>query len=162
MKRALVIAVLGVICWATSAAAAPLTKQNGRTPAFSQFTRRTFLAYGIALRRARRRGHARTYLRAAFERFEALGARPWADRAHVELRACGQTARRRVAGAPVEQLTPQEVQVARFVSRGLTNADVAAQLFLSRRTVDFHLRNVFTKLGIRSRTELVRLVVDTE
>ncbi len=123
---------------------------------------RTELAYGVALRRARRRGDARPDLRAAFGRFEALGARPWADRAHAELRACGQTVRRRGAGGPVGQLTPQEVQVARFVSRGLTNADVAAQLFLSRRTVDFHLRNVFTKLGITSRTELVRLVVDGE
>ncbi len=122
---------------------------------------RTELAYGVALRRARRRSDARTHLRAAFDGFEALGARPWADRAHAELRACGQTVRR-VAGGPVEHLTPQEMQVARFVSRGLTNADVAAQLFLSRRTVDFHLRNVFTKLGIRSRTELARLVVDNE
>ncbi len=123
---------------------------------------RTELAYGGVLRRARRRTDARRHLRAAFDRFEAIGARPWADRAQAELRACGQTVRRRVAGGPIEQLTPQEVQVARFVSRGLTNAEVAAQLFLSRRTVDFHLRNAFAKLGITSRTELVRLVLDSE
>jgi DNA-binding CsgD family transcriptional regulator len=123
---------------------------------------RSELAYGIALRRARRRTDARAHLRAAFDLFEAVGARLWAERARAELRACGQTVRRRTADGSIEQLTPQEVQVARFVSRGLTNADVAAQLFLSRRTVDFHLRNVFVKLGITSRMELARLVVDHE
>jgi len=121
---------------------------------------RTELAYGVALRRARRRAAARSHLRAAFDRFDALGAAPWAERAQSELRACGQAVSRRVAGGAVDRLTPQEVQVARFVARGLSNAEVAAQLFLSRRTVDFHLRNVFMKLGLTSRTELVRLVAE--
>jgi DNA-binding CsgD family transcriptional regulator len=114
---------------------------------------RTQLAFGAALRRARRRTMAREHLQAAFDRFDALGATPWAERAQIELRACGQTIRRRTATAAAD-LTPQELQVAGFVARGLSNADVAAQLFLSRRTVDFHLRNVFTKLGVTSRTEL--------
>ncbi len=121
---------------------------------------RTELAYGVTLRRARRRADARTHLRAAFDCFEQLGAAPWAERARTELRACGQTVRRRDDPGDV-RLTPQELQVARFVAEGLSNADVAARLFLSRRTVDFHLRNVFAKLGISSRTELVRFVVDT-
>jgi DNA-binding CsgD family transcriptional regulator len=120
---------------------------------------RTELAFGVALRRDRRRAAARPHLRAAFDRFEQLGADPWAQRAQDELRACGQTVRRREVGSAA-RLTPQELQVARFVADGLSNADVAARLFLSRRTVDFHLRNVFTKLGISSRTELVRFVVD--
>lgn len=120
---------------------------------------RTELAYGVALRRVRRRADARVHLRAAFDTFADLGAAPWAERARAELRACGQTVRGQVGG-PV-RLTPQEVQVARFVADGLSNADVAARLFLSRRTVDFHLRNVFAKLGISSRTELVRHVMDT-
>jgi DNA-binding CsgD family transcriptional regulator len=121
---------------------------------------RTELAFGAALRRARRRTEARTHLRAAHDRFESLGAALWTERARGELRASGQTVRRRVAGAATDQLTPQELQVALFVTRGLSNAEVAAQLFLSRRTVDFHLRNVFAKLGVTSRTELVRLVPD--
>jgi DNA-binding CsgD family transcriptional regulator len=98
------------------------------------------------------------HLRAALDRFDALGAAAWAGRAQAELRACGQAVNRRVAGGTVDRLTPQEVQVAQFVARGLSNADVAAQLFLSRRTIDFHLRNVFAKLGITSRTELAHLV----
>jgi DNA-binding CsgD family transcriptional regulator len=120
---------------------------------------RTHLAYGETLRRARRRADARTPLRTALDTFDQLGATPWADRARTELRACGHTVRRR-DDPRTDQLTPQEMHVARFVADGLTNADVAARLFLSRRTVDFHLRNVFTKLGITSRTELVRFVLD--
>jgi len=85
-----------------------------------------------------------------------MGATPWADRARQELRASGESARRREASAPAE-LTPQERQVARFVAQGLSNRDVAAQLFLSPRTVDFHLRNVFAKVGVSSRAELAQL-----
>jgi len=114
---------------------------------------RTQLAYGAFLRRSRRRVDARPHLRAALETFEDLGAQPWAERARQELRASGETARRRDVSTVVD-LTPQELQVARLVRQGLPNRDVAAQLYVSPRTVDFHLRNVFAKLGVSSRTEL--------
>jgi DNA-binding NarL/FixJ family response regulator len=102
---------------------------------------------------------ARTHLRAALETFEDLGAEPWAERARAELRASGETARRRDASA-VPELTPQELQVATLVRQGMSNRDAAAQLFLSPRTIDFHLRNVFAKLGVASRTELAALPLD--
>jgi DNA-binding CsgD family transcriptional regulator len=117
---------------------------------------RTQLAYGQFLRRARRRVEARSHLQEAFDSFDQLNARPWAERARLELRAAGRTARTRDPSTAL-QLTPQELQVARFVASGLHTREVAAQLFLSTRTVDFHLRNVFAKLGISSRTELARL-----
>lgn len=116
---------------------------------------RTRLAFGEHLRRARRRVAAREHLRAALDTFDELGARPWAERARQELRASGETARRRDGGATAE-LTAQELQVAQLVAQGLPNRDVAGRLFVSPRTVDFHLRNVFSKLGISSRTELAR------
>jgi DNA-binding CsgD family transcriptional regulator len=120
---------------------------------------RTQLLYGEALRRARRRVDAREHLRAAFTTFEQLGASPWAERARTELRVSGETARQRNPST-LDQLTPQELQIVRFVGEGATNRDVAAQLFLSPRTIDYHLRQVFTKLGISSRAELIRLHVD--
>ncbi|KWX02107.1 Regulatory protein LuxR [Carbonactinospora thermoautotrophica] len=120
---------------------------------------RTELAYGEFLRRARRRVDARAHLRAALEIFEDLGAAPWAERASQELRASGETARRRDPSA-LTGLTPQELQVARLVAQGMSNRDVAAQLYLSPRTIDFHLRNVFAKLGVSSRAELARLSFD--
>ncbi|MGB0096925.1 MAG: LuxR C-terminal-related transcriptional regulator, partial [Solirubrobacteraceae bacterium] len=90
--------------------------------------------------------------------FDRLGARPWAERARSELRASGQRIRR---GSPhaTERLTPQELQVALTIARGLTNREAAARLFLSPKTIEFHLRNIYRKLGIRSRTELVRIVL---
>jgi DNA-binding CsgD family transcriptional regulator len=120
---------------------------------------RTELAFGELLRRARRRTEARDRLRAALERFEALGASLWAERARVELRASGERSRRRDPST-LDDLTPQEVQIAQLVAQGGTNRAIAAQLFLSPRTIDFHLRNVFRKLGIRSRTELARLELE--
>jgi ATP/maltotriose-dependent transcriptional regulator MalT len=117
---------------------------------------RTELAFGEFLRRARRPREAREHFRAALDRFEALGAELWAERARVELRASGQTARRRVVDTR-DQLTEQELQIAHFVAQGLSNREVAAQLFLSPRTIAAHLRNIFRKLGISSRTELARL-----
>jgi DNA-binding CsgD family transcriptional regulator len=123
---------------------------------------RTELAYGEFLRRHRRRVDARTHLRAALETFDALDSRPWSDRARSELRASGETARARREPTARDQLTPQEVQVAKYVAQGLSNRDVGAQLFLSPRTVDFHLRNVFAKLGISSRTELAALQRETD
>jgi DNA-binding CsgD family transcriptional regulator len=117
---------------------------------------RTELAFGEFLRRARRRREARGHLRAALETFDALGARLWAERARVELRASGQTARRRDPST-IDELTAQELQIAQRVAEGHSNRDIAAQFFLSPRTIDFHLRNIFRKLGVTSRVELVRL-----
>ena len=122
---------------------------------------RTALAFGGFLRRTRRRVESREHLRAAGHTFEVLGARVWAERARRELRASGESARRAAPGTS-ERLTPQELQVAQFVSRGLSNHEVAGQLFLSPRTVAFHLRNVFRKLDITSRTELGHLELDAE
>lgn len=117
---------------------------------------RTELAYGEFLRRARRRVDARAHLRRALQIFDELEAVRWSERAGQELRASGETARKRDPST-AGQLTPQEQQVARLVQDGLSNRDVAAQLFVSPRTVDFHLRNVFAKLGLTSRSELARL-----
>jgi DNA-binding CsgD family transcriptional regulator len=114
------------------------------------------LSYGEHLRRARRRREARRHLRTALETFADLGITPWAARASTELRASGETARPRNLDG-IEQLTPQELQIADFVSRGASNPDIAAQLFISRRTVEYHLRKVFQKLSISSRGELVQL-----
>jgi DNA-binding CsgD family transcriptional regulator len=122
---------------------------------------RTLLLHGADLRRRRRRADARPHLRAALAAFERVGAEPWAERARGELRATGETARRREPST-LDQLTPQELQIARFVSAGATNREVAARLFLSPRTVEYHLRKVFTKLGIAARSELARLLPPDE
>lgn len=119
---------------------------------------RTQLLYGENLRRRRRRADARKYLRAAHETFERLGATPWAEQAGKELLATGETARKRDVGT-ADQLTPQELQIARFVSRGETNRSIATLLFLSPRTVDYHLRKIFAKLGLTSRAELIRMAL---
>jgi DNA-binding CsgD family transcriptional regulator len=116
---------------------------------------RTLLLLGEHLRRERRRKEARPHLRSAIETFEQLGAFPWEKRARTELRATGETARKRDPST-LTQLTPQQHHIVRLVAEGATNKEVAAQLFLSPRTVDHHLRNVFAKLGISSRTELIR------
>jgi DNA-binding CsgD family transcriptional regulator len=114
------------------------------------------LLYGEHLRRERRRIDSRMQLRAALDGFERLRAAPWAARARAELRASGAVARKRDPST-LDQLTPQELQIARFVAEGLSNKEVAAQLYLSPRTIDFHLRNVFAKLEITSRTQLANL-----
>lgn len=114
---------------------------------------RTQLCYGERLRRARRRGEAREQLHAALDVFQQLGAAAWAVRAEDELRAAGE-ALSRVKGATAEDLTLQELQIAVKVARGATNREVAAALFLSPKTVEAHLSHVYSKLGIRSRTEL--------
>jgi DNA-binding NarL/FixJ family response regulator len=108
------------------------------------------------LRRARRPHAARGHLRAALDEFERAGARPWAARAAAELRATGETIRAR-ATTSVELLTPQELQIARLAADGTSNPTIAEQLFLSRRTVEYHLRKVFIKLGVASRGELARV-----
>jgi DNA-binding CsgD family transcriptional regulator len=122
----------------------------------NQFDRaRTELLYGEFLRRSRRRTDARERLRGALDAFERIRAEPWAERARTELRATGETARRRDL-TTIDELTPQELQIARLVGEGNSNKEVAAQLFLSPRTVEYHLRKVFAKLGITSRAELIR------
>ncbi|HWM12493.1 MAG TPA: LuxR C-terminal-related transcriptional regulator, partial [Solirubrobacteraceae bacterium] len=122
---------------------------------------RVQLHYGEHLRRERRRIDARVHLRAALEGFERLGAGPWAERARRELRATGETARKRDT-SPLAELTPQELQVARLVAGGATNKAVAGQLFVSPKTVEYHLRKVFAKLGIASRSELIRIELDPD
>jgi len=125
--------------------------------ALSPFDRaRTELLYGEWLRRQRRRTDARPRLRTALDQFAQLGARPWETRARSELRASGETARRRDPSTR-DQLTPQELQIARLVAGGMSNPEVAGQLFLSPRTIDYHLRKVFAKLEITSRAELARM-----
>jgi DNA-binding CsgD family transcriptional regulator len=116
-------------------------------------TARTQFAYGAFLRRARRRVLAREQLRPAFEAFERLGARGWADQAEAELAATGETARRRDVST-LDQLTPQELQIAHLLAEGRTTREAAAAIFLSPKTVEYHLRSVYRKLGINSREEL--------
>jgi DNA-binding CsgD family transcriptional regulator len=117
---------------------------------------RSHLCYGERLRRSRRRREARVQLRAAIEIFDRLDARPWARRAQAELQATGETIAD--SGQGREQLTPQELQIAVLVAEGKTNAETGRALFLSTRTVEFHLSRVYRKLGVASRTELVRLM----
>ena len=114
---------------------------------------RTHLCWGERLRRERRRAEARVHLRDARDGFERAGATLWLARAEAELAATGERARKRRAGSGAD-LTPQERRVAALVSDGLTNREVAAALYVSTNTVESHLRHVFQKLGVRSRTEL--------
>ncbi|WP_433556758.1 helix-turn-helix transcriptional regulator [Pseudonocardia xinjiangensis] len=119
---------------------------------------RTELLHGELLRRGRRRAHARAPLRSALETFEELGARPWAERARAELRATGESRADAQPGPDLlTELTPQELQVVRLAAAGLSNRDIGAQLFLSPRTVGYHLYKAFPKLGVTSRAQLVRL-----
>ncbi|MFP5282569.1 MAG: helix-turn-helix transcriptional regulator, partial [Actinomycetes bacterium] len=120
---------------------------------------RAELAYGEHLRRAGRRVDAREHLKRALDAFRDLAADPLAERAAAELRASGETARRRDPSTLV-QLTPTELRIAQLVSEGMSNKDVAQLCWISPRTVAFHLRNVFTKTGVTSRGELARLGVD--
>lgn len=114
---------------------------------------RTDLARGSRLRRARRRVEARPVLARALETFDRLGATPWAALAAVEARATGQTARRRQVGAATD-LTAQERQVAMMLADGMTTRQAAAAMFISPKTVEYHLRHVYSKLGVGSRAEL--------
>ena len=120
---------------------------------------RTLLALGRRLHRARRRVTARQHLRAALEGFERLHADTWARQAEAELRAAG--ARHRPAQDD-RALTPQEQRVAAAVQRGASNRDIAADLFLSPKTVEFHLRQIYRKLDVRSRTQLVAALAERD
>jgi DNA-binding CsgD family transcriptional regulator len=122
---------------------------------------RTLLCLGERQRRARRIGQARESLVAALEGFEQLGAQPWIKRTRRELRAAGARLGP-VAEQPVKRLTPQELQVALVVASGATNREAAASLFLSPKTVDFHLGKVYRKLDVRSRSELTAFMTRQE
>jgi DNA-binding CsgD family transcriptional regulator len=114
------------------------------------------LAYGEHLRRAGRRVDARGHLKQALDTFRDLAAEPLAERAASELRASGETARKRDPSTLV-QLTPTELRIAQLVSEGMSNKEVAEACWISPRTVAFHLRNVFTKTGVTSRGALAHL-----
>ncbi|MBB5785150.1 ATP-binding protein [Nonomuraea jabiensis] len=120
---------------------------------------RTELLYGEWLRRLRRRADACRQLRSAMEIFERLGSRPWADRARAELRAAGerQIMEGHVPAGALDRLTAQELQIIRMAARGMSNRDIAAQLFLSPRTIGYHLYKAYPKLGVASRAELAAL-----
>jgi DNA-binding CsgD family transcriptional regulator len=120
---------------------------------------RTLLAFGRRLHRSRQRAAARDHLRAALEGFEQLKAATWARQAEAELRAAG--GRRRVA-PDGNALTPQELRVAAAVQRGASNRDIAADLFLSPKTVEFHLRQIYRKLDVHSRTQLIAALADLD
>jgi DNA-binding CsgD family transcriptional regulator len=120
---------------------------------------RTQLAYGERLRRARNRVLAREQLRDAVEAFERLDAQPWAERARTELAATGETLRRRDPST-VDELTPQELQISLLLASGKTTRETAAALFLSPKTVEYHLRHVYQKLDIHSREELTRVLAE--
>ena len=114
---------------------------------------RAQLLYGEWLRRERRRTDAREYLRTAHSGFETMGLAGFADRARRELQAAGGTARKRAVPTRTE-LTAQEAQIARMARDGLSNPEIATRLFISARTVQYHLRKVFSKLEIASRSQL--------
>ena len=120
---------------------------------------RAHLLYGEWLRRENRRGNAREQLRTAYEGFTAMGMEAFAERARRELLATGETVRKRTVQTRYE-FTAQELQIARLAGDGLSNSEIAAQLFLSARTIEWHLRKVFSKLGISSRRELSRALAD--
>ena len=122
---------------------------------------RTELLFGECLARQRRHVESREHLRAALEGFERLGADGWADRARAALRESGEAAERGDSSR-LSRLTPQELQIARLVAEGLSNRDVAARLFLSPKTIDAQLRNIFATVGISSRVELAQFELAPE
>lgn len=118
---------------------------------------RTGLLYGQYLRRRRKPKAAQEFLNSALSTFERFDARPWAERAAGELRATGHVVRPRGVRA-TDTLTPHQAQIAGLVADGATNREVAARMLISTRTVDHHMRNIFAKLGVRSRVELAKLM----
>ena len=131
---------------------AEAVERFGRTPLRPELAR-AHLLYGEWLRRENRRIEARHQLHAAYDLFTAIGAEAFAERARSELLATGEKARKHVVDT-YHQLTPQEEHIVRLARDGRANREIAAELFLSTRTVEWHLRKVFAKLGIASRREL--------
>jgi ATP/maltotriose-dependent transcriptional regulator MalT len=126
-----------------------------RTPVRAENSARSRLLYGEWLRRERRRIDARHQLRAAHQMLEAMGIKAFAERARRELLATGETARKRTVQTR-DELTDQETQIARFAREGLSNPEIGARLFVSPRTLKYHVRKVFTKLDLSSRNVLSR------
>jgi DNA-binding CsgD family transcriptional regulator len=161
MKRAGTDWALGVEARSQALVAAPDAAEARYLEAIERFGRarvrlhlaRTHLVYGEWLRREGRRTDARVQLASALDFFESVGAPNFAERARTELAAAGERAPK-TARSSVPELTPQEAQVARLASEGMSNQEIAARLFLSAHTVDFHLRKVFRKFGITSRAQL--------
>ncbi|MEY9894715.1 DNA-binding CsgD family transcriptional regulator [Catenulispora sp. MAP5-51] len=151
---------LGTYALADALTGAPKVAEDRYREAIDRFTTggldtfatRARLLFGEWLRRQNRRAQARDELRTAHEAALAIGMEAFAERARRELLATGETVRKRTVGTPV--LTPQEAQIARLAAAGQSNAEIGAELFLSPRTVEWHLRNVFAKAGISSRREL--------
>jgi ATP/maltotriose-dependent transcriptional regulator MalT len=121
---------------------------------------RTQLAYGQWLRRQRRIADSREPLRAARDTFDALGCASWSTQARRELRASGESSRRRVAEAR-DQLTAQELQIAQLAAQGLSNREIGQKLYVSHRTIGTHLYRMFPKLGITARGELAAALAVT-
>ncbi|MET9020912.1 helix-turn-helix transcriptional regulator [Actinopolymorpha sp. NPDC004070] len=153
-------------------------RSTGWSPWWAFDRARTELSFGEWLRRGRRRSDARGRLASALRTFEEIGARPWAERARAELGAAGDSAAaasvassapagdsgpaphagpRGAAGDAGARLTPQELQITELAAGGLSNRDIAARLYLSPRTVAYHLYKAYPKLGISSRGELAAL-----
>jgi DNA-binding CsgD family transcriptional regulator len=122
---------------------------------------RVQLSLGEHLRRQGSRHDAREELRAALTVFEQLDAEPWSERARRELRASGGTARRREPST-MDELTPQELQIARMIATGASQKEVAATLYLSTKTIEYHLGKVYRKLGITSGRQLQRRLGEQE
>jgi DNA-binding CsgD family transcriptional regulator len=149
--RAAIAADSGDAAAATAAFATAQTDELERWPLARA---RLALCHGVWLRRNRRVAESRTELRAARDMFEAIGVRYLADRARRELTASGEASERHHGTEALDQLTPQELQIARLAAEGLSNREIGSRLYLSHRTVGSHLYRAYPKLGITSRSQL--------